>query len=75
MVLSVKVFTLENHQCFLPKGMSFTVITGTKAAVLLKAGLPAQTQEPRLQFYQGRIGAVASHCFPHPILSIASEQN
>ena len=26
----------------------------------------SQTQEARLQFYQGWIAAVASHCFPHP---------
>ena len=34
------------------KGRSFTASAGTKAAALLKAGLPLQTQEPRLQFYQ-----------------------
>ena len=39
-----------------------------------KAGLPLQTQEPRLQFYYGWIGAVTSHCFLHPILSLASEK-
>ena len=39
-----------------------------------KAGLPLQTQEPRVQFYWGWIGAIASHCFPHPTLSLASEQ-
>ena len=37
----------------LPKGRSFISSTGTKAAILPKAGLPPQTQEPRLQFYQG----------------------
>ena len=31
-----------------------------------KADLPLQTQEP--------IGAVASRCFPHPTLSLASEE-
>ena len=45
--------------------------TVTKAAVLPKAGLPPQTQEPKLQFYQGRIGAVVSRCFPHPTLSLS----
>ena len=39
-----------------------------------KAGLPLQNQEPKLQFYYGRIGAVVSRCFPHPTLSLASEQ-
>ena len=32
-----------------------------------RTGLPPQTQEPRLQFYYGRMGAVASRCFPHPL--------
>ena len=39
-----------------------------------KAGLPLQTQEPRLQFYWRWIGVVASRCFPHPALSLTSEQ-
>ena len=38
------------------------------------AGLSLQIQAPRLQFYYGWIGALASRCFPHPILSLASEQ-
>ena len=33
-----------------PKGRSFTASAGTKIAVLHKAGLPLQNQEPRLQF-------------------------
>ena len=47
---------------------------GTKAEVLPKAGLPPHTQEPRLQFYWGKIGEVASRCFLHTILSLTSEQ-
>ena len=39
-----------------------------------REGLPPQTQEPRLQFYKGWIGAVPSHCFPHSTFSLASEQ-
>ena len=62
------------YQSVLPKGTSFTASTGTKAAVLSKAGLPLQTQESRLQFYQDWICVVASRCFPHPTLSLASEQ-
>ena len=58
----------------LPKGRSFTTSAGTTAAVLPKTGLPLQTQEPRLQFYLGWIGAVASCCFLHPILTSASLQ-
>ena len=55
------------------KGRSFTASSGTKAAVLPKAGLSPK-QEQRLQFYHGWIDAVASHCFPHPTLSLTSEQ-
>ena len=39
-----------------------------------KTALPLQTQDPRLQFYYGWIGAAASRCFPHSTLSLASEQ-
>ena len=35
----------------LSKGWTFTAISGTKIAVLPKAGLPPQTEESRLQFY------------------------
>ena len=63
----------HHHRCVLPNGRSVTALTGTKAAFLLKAGLSPQTQEPRLQFYQGWTSVVASHCFPHPTLSLASE--
>ena len=42
-----------HHHSVLPKGRSFTASEGTKSAVLPKAGVPPQTQEPRLQFYQG----------------------
>ena len=64
----------NQQQSILPKDRSFTASTGTKAAVLPKVGHPPQTPEPRMQFYQGGIGAVASRCFPHPTLSLASEQ-
>ena len=64
----------HHHQSVLPKGRSFTASAGTKDADLLLAGLPLQTQEPRLQFYHGRIGVVAFHCFPNLTLSLASEQ-
>ena len=40
----------HHYQNVLPKGRSFTASAGTKVAVLLKAGLPSQSQEPRLQF-------------------------
>ena len=36
-------------------------------------GHSLQTQEPRLQFCYGWIDAVASRCFPHRILTLASE--
>ena len=51
------------------KDRSFIASAGTKVAVLPKAGLPPQTQEPRLQFYQG-----LNRSFQHPTLSLASEQ-
>ena len=38
-----------------------------------KAGLPPQTKEPRLQFYQRWIDAVVSYYFPHPTLLLAFE--
>ena len=66
--MSKKLF-IYHHQSVLPKDRSFTANSGTKTAIL-----PLQTQEPRLQFYQGRIGAVASLCIPHPTLSLASQQ-
>ena len=63
-----------HHQRVLPKGRSFTASAGTNAEFLLRAGIPPQTQEPRLQFYQGWMDAVASRYFPHPTLSLTSEQ-
>ena len=41
----------NNYQSVLPKGKSFTENEKPRLAVLPKAGLPPQTQEPRLQFY------------------------
>ena len=64
----------HHHQRVPPKGRSFTASAGTKAAVLQKAGLPPQTQELRLQFYYGWLGAVASRCFPNPTLYSVSEE-
>ena len=40
----------HHHQSVLPKGRSFTISEGSKAAVLAKADLPPETQEPSLQF-------------------------
>ena len=56
----------------LPKGRSFTASAGTKVAVLPKAGLPLQTQEPRLQFYQGlnKCGSFLLLSKPHSLFSI-----
>ena len=64
----------HHHQSVLPKGRSFSANAGTKVAVLPKTGLPSQIQEPRLQFYQEWIGAVASRFFFHPTLILAFEQ-
>ena len=71
--LNLATFFNIYHQSILPKPRSFTASEGAKAAVLPKAGLPPQTQEPRLQFYQGWIGSVASRCFPQ--LSLTTEHN
>ena len=59
----------------LPKGRSFTANGETQAEVLPKAGLPPQTQEPRLQFYQGfnRCGIFPLLSASHS-LSLACEQ-
>ena len=71
----IAIFTSSSSSCVLPKGRSFNASGETQAAVLPKAGLPPQTQEPRLQFQQGfnRCGS-----FPllsaSPSLSLASEQ-
>ena len=64
----------HDHESVLPKVGSFTASAGSKPAVLPKAGLSPQTQEPRLQFYQEWIVAVASRCFPYHTLSFSSEQ-
>ena len=63
---------LSYHHHVLPKGRSFTSSAGTYAAVLLKAGLPPQTEEPRLQFYQGlnRCGSFPLLSAPHSLFSI-----
>ena len=54
----------HHHQSVLPKGKSISASAGTKEAVLPKAGLPPQTQEPRLQFYYG-----LNMCGSFPLLS------
>ena len=70
--ISTRHYVKNHHQSILPKGRSLTSNLRTKAAVLSKAGLSQQTQEPRLQFYYGWIGAVASRCFPYaPSLSLS----
>ena len=57
----------------LSKGRSFTAKTQAPRLQLCpKAGLPPQTQEPRLQFYQGlnRCGSVPLLSAPHSLFSI-----
>ena len=46
--LYAKDLMYSYHQSVLPKGRSFTANAGTKVAVLPKAGIPLQIQEPRL---------------------------
>ena len=54
------------------QGRSFIANSGTTAAFLAKAGLPPQTQEPRLQFYQGlnRYVSFSLLSAPHSLFSI-----
>ena len=49
--------------------------TGTYASVLPKAGLPPQTQEPTLQFYQGlnKCGTFPLLSAPHSLFSISTD--
>ena len=55
----------------LPMGRSFTANSGTKAAVLLKGKSSTANSGTQAAVL---LGAVASRCFPHPTLSLASEQ-
>ena len=59
----------------LPKGRSSTASAGTKATILPKAGLPQQTEEPRLQFYQElkRCGSFPLLFAPHSLFSIRTD--
>ena len=69
---------LRNQSCSSAYGRSSTTNSRTKVTVLSDAGLPLQTQEPRLQFYQSWIGTVGSFPLlsaPHSLsLSLESEQ-
>ena len=62
----IKVF-INHHQSVLPKVRFFAASAGTNVAVLTKAGLPPQTQEPRLQFY--RWGSFPLFSAPHSLIS------
>ena len=71
----ILVFHVESSSSvFCPRAGPSLQTQGLRPQFCSKAGVPPQMQEPRLQFYYGRIGAVASRCFPHPTLSLASEQ-
>ena len=65
---------MSSHQSILPKGRSFTASTGIQAAVLPKGRSSTQTQEPGCSFTRDWMGAVASRCFLHRAVSLASEQ-
>ena len=61
----------QRHQSVMPKGQILHCkLQETRLHFCPKASLLPQTQEPRLQFYQGWTGEVASRCFLHPTLSI-----
>ena len=57
-------------------GRSFTASAGMKVAVLPKVGLPLQTQETRLQFYQGlnRSDSFPLLSAPHSLFSICRSE-
>ena len=60
------------HQSVLTNGRPFTASEGSQAAVLSKAGLPPQTQDRRLQFYQelNRCGSFPLFSAPQSLFSI-----
>ena len=63
----------QHHQCVLPKGRYFTTNAGTKIAFLFKGRSFTANSGTKVSVLLG-ISAVAYICFPHPILSSASEQ-
>ena len=64
----------HHHHSVLPKGRYFTASARTYAVVLPKAGLPPETHEPGLQFYQGLNRCGSFPLLSHPTLSLVSEQ-
>ena len=72
--LSIVYIYIYIISVFCPRAGPSLQIQAPRLQFLPKAGLPLQTQEQRLQFYQGMNGMAASHCFPHPTLSLATEQ-
>ena len=71
--LSCKI-DLRAHSHFFRHSDYIYIYIYINIIIIIRAGPSLQAQEPRLQFYQGWTGAVVSHCFPHPTLSLASKQ-
>ena len=67
-------FTISNNHSVLPKGTSFAANAGTKVVVLSKGRSSIADSGTKVAVLLGINSAVASHCFPHPTLSLASEQ-
>ena len=63
-----------HHPSVLSKGRPFTANSVTKAAILLKGRSSTANSGTKVAVLLGMNSAVASHCFPHPTLSLASEQ-
>ena len=65
---------ISSSECSAPTAGLSLQIQASRLPFCPKTGLPPQNKEPRLLFYYGWIGAVASRCSPHPALFLASEQ-
>ena len=72
--LHIGMVEYHHHHSVVPKGRSFTANSGTKAAFLPKGRSSTANSGTKVAVLLGWTGAVASHCFLHPTLSLASEQ-
>ena len=73
MIIFALKFKGSSSSVFCPRAGPSLQTQAPRLQFCPKAGLSLLTQEPRLH-YQGWISVVAFRCFPHPTLSLASEQ-
>ena len=64
----------HHHQSVLPKGRSFTAKSDTKAAFLPKGRSSTANSGTKVAVWLGMNRCGSFRCFPHPTLSLASEQ-